>query len=300
MDILITFAIIIIGVFLFVKDYFSIDTTSILIMALFIVAGVLSPEEGFSGFNHPATLTLGCIFVVSGGIFNSGILNGLSHRIIKLAKIHYSIALVLFCLVSGVFSAFINDTAVVALLLPIALTVCRETKISPGMLLMPISFAALFGGTCTLIGTSTNILISSYAEKYGVESFGMFEFSGAALCLLVVGFIYIFLVGPLLLPKRKNDEHILSKKAEQYITELYVDRSCSDINTALENSKLVKDFDANILSILRKDTLIHEFSIKTKILEGDILKVLLLPQTLSKLLDTEGYTVKGKKQMKHS
>ncbi|HDZ13494.1 MAG TPA: SLC13 family permease, partial [Pricia sp.] len=115
-DLILTFCIIGIGVFLFVKDYFSIDTTSILIMALFIVAGVLSPEEGFAGFNHPATLTLGCIFVVSGGVFNSGILDGLSHRIIKLAKIHYSVALITFCLLAGVFSAFINDTAVVALL----------------------------------------------------------------------------------------------------------------------------------------------------------------------------------------
>ena len=128
-DLIITFCIIGVGVFLFVKDYFSIDTTSILIMAMFIVAGVLNPEEGFSGFNHPATLTLGCIFVVSGGVFNSGILDGLSHRIIKLAKIHYLIALVVFCLITAMFSAFINDTAVVALMLPIALTVCRETNI---------------------------------------------------------------------------------------------------------------------------------------------------------------------------
>ncbi len=298
MDLFITFAIIIVGVFLFVKDYFSIDTTSILIMALFIVAGVLSPEEGFSGFNHPATLTLGCIFVISGGIFRSGILNGLSHKIIRLAKIHYSIALVVFCIISGVFSAFINDTAVVALLLPIALTVCRETKISPGMLLMPISFSALFGGTCTIIGTSTNILVSSYAEKYGVEPFGMFEFSNAALCLLVVGFAYIFLVGPLLLPRQKNDEDELTKKAEQYITELYIEHDCFDINVVLEKSKLVKEFDANILSILRQDILIYEFNKETKILEGDILKVLVLPQTLTRLLDVKGYTIKGDKRMK--
>ncbi|ALJ05428.1 transporter [Pseudalgibacter alginicilyticus] len=297
MDLLITIVIIIVGVFLFVKDYFSIDTTSILIMALFIIAGVLSPEEGFSGFNHPATLTLGCIFVVSGGIFSSGILNGLSHRIIKLAKIHYSIALVVFCLISGVFSAFINDTAVVALLLPIALTVCKETKISPSMLLMPISFAALFGGTCTLIGTSTNILISSYAEKYGVEPFGMFEFTKAALCLLAIGFIYIFFIGPLLLPRRRNKENELIKKAEQYITEIYIEENCTDINILLTNSKLVKEFNVNILSILRQGVLVHEFNKETKIMQADILKVLVLPETLSRLLDTDGYAIKGNKRM---
>ncbi|WOD44991.1 SLC13 family permease [Hwangdonia lutea] len=298
MDLIITFVIILFGVFLFVKDYFSIDTTSILIMALFIIAGVLSPEEGFSGFNHPATITLGCIFVVSGGIFSSGILDGLSYKIIKLAKIHYSIALIVFCSISGLFSAFVNDTAVVALLLPIALTVCKETKIAPSMLLMPISFAALFGGTCTLIGTSTNILVSSYAKKYGVEEFGMFEFSTAALCLLAIGFAYIFVLGPILLPKSRGANQEFTRKAETYITELYVDKNCKDIGVPIENTMLVKDFNVNILSILRNDILKHNFDVNTKVLEGDILKIIAPPETLSRLLDIEGYSVKGSKRMK--
>lgn len=294
-DLILTFCIIGIGVFLFVKDYFSIDTTSILIMALFIVAGVLSPEEGFSGFNHPATLTLGCIFVVSGGVFNSGILDGLSHRIVKLAKIHYSVALVTFCLLSGVFSAFINDTAVVALLLPIALTVCRETGISPGKLLMPISFAALFGGTCTLIGTSTNILVSSYAKKFGLEEFGMFEFSGAALCLLLIGFVYLFLVSPLLLPDSEDNLH-LTKKAEEYITELEVVKDSPDSNRTVVKSKLVENFDVRILSILRDGILNHHIGPQTILLEGDILKVIVPPSGFNRLLNARGYHIIGDKR----
>ncbi len=294
-DLILTFCIIGIGVFLFVKDYFSIDTTSILIMALFIVAGVLSPEEGFSGFNHPATLTLGCIFVVSGGVFNSGLLDGLSHRIVKLAKIHYSVALVTFCLLSGIFSAFINDTAVVALLLPIALTVCRETGISPGKLLMPISFAALFGGTCTLIGTSTNILVSSYAKKFGLEEFGMFEFSAPALCLLLVGFVYIFLVSPFLLPKSKDNEH-LTKKAEEYITELEVEKDSPDSGRTVVKSKLVENFEVRILSILRDGILNHHVGPETVLLEGDILKVIVPPSSFNRLLDVKGYRIIGDKR----
>ena len=300
MDLIITFAIILFGVFLFVRDYFSIDTTSILIMAMFIVAGVLSPEEGFSGFNHPATITLGCIFVVSGGIFSSGILDGLSNKIIKLAKIHYGIALIVFCTISGLFSAFINDTAVVALLLPIALTVCRETKISPSRLLMPISFAALFGGTCTLIGTSTNILVSSYAKKYGVEEFGMFEFTLPAICLLAIGFTFIFVLGPILLPKNRGGNNEFTKKAEKYITELYVEKGCPDIGKFIGKSILVSDFNVNILSILRNDVLKHNFNLNTKILEGDILKIIAPPKTLSRLLDFDGYSIKGYNRMKEA
>jgi di/tricarboxylate transporter len=296
-DLILTFCIIGIGVFLFVKDYFSIDTTSILIMAMFIVAGVLNPEEGFSGFNHPATLTLGCIFVVSGGVFASGILDGLSHRIIKLAKIHYVVALIVFCFISGLFSAFINDTAVVALLLPIALTVCRETNISPGKLLMPISFAALFGGTCTLIGTSTNILVSSYAKKYGLEEFGMFEFSGAAFCLLIIGFAYIFIVGPFLLPKSKNINE-LTRKAEEYTAELTIEDNCPDIDKTVLKSKLAANYNVRILSILRAGSLKYNVGPDTVILKGDILKVLVPPSVFNQLLELKGYKIKGDKRIK--
>ncbi|TYB78702.1 SLC13 family permease [Bizionia myxarmorum] len=297
LSLMITFAIILIGVFLFVKDYFSIDTTSILIMALFIVSGVLNPEEGFSGFNHPATITLGCIFVVSGGVFHSGILDGLSYKIIKLAKIHYIVALVVFCVITALFSAFINDTAVVALMLPIALTVCRETGISPAKLLMPISFAALFGGTCTLIGTSTNILVSSYAKQYGLEPFGMFEFSQAALCLLVIGFLYMFFIAPFLLPKNKKP-NALTHAAKQYITELLVAEDCSDIGKFIKDAKLTNDYKISVLSILRGSQLMHELKPETTIREGDILKVMMPPQTINRLLDIKGYHVEGSKRIK--
>uniref|UniRef100_UPI004049D7FB SLC13 family permease n=1 Tax=Gelidibacter sp. TaxID=2018083 RepID=UPI004049D7FB len=294
-DLIITSAIILVGIFLFVKDYFSIDTTSILIMALFIVAGVLSPEEGFSGFNHPATLTLACMFVVSAGVFKSGILDGLSDTIIKLAKIHYSIALITFCLISAIFSAFINDSAVVALLLPIALTVCRETSISPAKLLMPISFAALFGGTCTLIGTSTNILVSSYAEKYGLEPFGMFEFSLPALCLLIIGFIYLFFIAPFLLPKQNNKTDQLTKEAEKYITELRVEESCPDLNKTIANSKLIKDYKVQVLSINRAKETIYDIGASTSIQLNDVLKIMVQPDALNKLRGIKGYKIKGEK-----
>lgn len=97
MELYITIGVIAVGIFLFIKDYFSIDTTSILIMVLFIVSGILSPEEGFSGFNHPATITLACMFVISAAVFKSGIINGLRTSMIRIARIHYIFACVLCC-----------------------------------------------------------------------------------------------------------------------------------------------------------------------------------------------------------
>ena len=296
MELYLTVAIIFIGIILFVRDYFSIDTTSIIIMALFIVSGVLSPEEGFSGFNHPATITLGCMFVVSAAIFRTGIIDGLSTKLIKIARIHYFFALVSLCITSAVLSAFINDAAVVAILIPVALLVCREANISPARLLIPISFSALFGGTCTLIGTSTNILVSGYAEKAGVGGFEMFEFSLAALCLLSIGLTYIFVAGPFLLPKRSSPELAgLKKETEQYITEIEILPVNDDVNLPVSKSKLTSDFKAQVLRIKRKHLRLYEINGETVLRANDIIRILIDPASLSKLRNRKGILIIGDK-----
>lgn len=293
-DLYITVGIIIIGIFLFIKNYFSVDTTSILIMSLFIVAGVLSPEEGFSGFNHPATITLGCMFVISSAIFKTGLIEGLSVKIVQLAKIHYLIALLVFCAISAFFSAFINDSAVVALLIPIALKVCRETNITPSKLLLPISFSALFGGTCTLIGTSTNILVSSYAQKHGLTPFGMFELSGAALCLLAGGFIYIFVVSPFLLPAHHaTDEDDLVKSTEKYTAEIQITEQSNDDQKPVYLCDIAKKFGVEIIAIFRGNQKNYDVNGNTILRVNDILKILISPDELSQLKTFKGYKVLG-------
>ncbi|WBL23016.1 MULTISPECIES: SLC13 family permease [unclassified Zunongwangia] len=296
MELYITTAIILIGIFLFIKDYFTIDTTSILIMALFIVSGVLSPEEGFSGFNHPATITLGCMFVISAAIFKSGIIESFSDRIISIAKINYVFALMIFCFSAALFSAFINDTAVVAILIPMALLVCRETGISPARLLIPISFSALFGGTCTLIGTSTNILISGIAKKSGLEAFNMFEFTLPALCLLAIGLAYIIIVGPLLLPKRAEaHESGLTKEAQSYLAEVFLKAESTDVDHSIGKSKLVSHYGAQVLSIKRKHHRVYEINGDTILRAEDSIKIIIDPQHLTELMEKGGYELIGDK-----
>jgi di/tricarboxylate transporter len=297
MELYITIGIIAIGIFLFIKDYFSIDTTSILIMALFIVSGVLNPEEGFSGFNHPATLTLGCMFVVSAGVFKSGLINGLSASIVKVARIHYLIALVVFCLIAALFSAFVNDAAVVAILIPLALSVCRDTQIAPSKLLIPISFAALFGGTCTLIGTSTNILVSSISEKSGLEPFGMFEFLLPALCLLGIGLVYLFVIAPFLLPKRISDETNDFANVEQYFAEIILLEGNKDAKKPFEKTELFENYKASIVSIQRNGESISVFDRNTILEVDDKIKIIIGPRKLSDLKSNAHYYIVGKSEM---
>jgi di/tricarboxylate transporter len=297
MELYITVAIIFIGIILFVKDYFTIDTTSILIMALFIVSGVLSPEEGFSGFNHPATITLACMFVISAAVFKSGIIDGLSSKIIRIAKINYLLALVTLCTTAAVFSAFINDSAVVAIMIPMALLVCRETGISPSRLLIPISFSALFGGTCTLIGTSTNILVSGISQESGLEPFNMFEFSLPALCLLAIGLTYVFIVAPILLPQRENaEESGLKRQAEKYMSEIELAEGNPDVDHPIGKSALVRDHKAQVLTIKRKHHHVYEINADTMLRQGDLIKLLTDPESLAKLKTNRHYAVIGDKK----
>tara|TARA_R110002049_G_scaffold288330_2_gene470695 strand:- start:6127 stop:7890 length:1764 start_codon:yes stop_codon:yes gene_type:complete len=295
MELYFTIAIIAISIFLFVKDYFSIDTTSILIMALFIATGVLSPEEGFSGFNHPATITLGCMFVVSAAVFKSGLIDGLSTKIVRLAKIHYMVALVVFCLISAIFSAFVNDAAVVAILIPLVLSVCRQTGIAPSKLMIPISFSALFGGTCTLIGTSTNILVSSIAKKSGLEPFGMFEFSLPALCLMGIGLTFIFVFGPFLLPKRKFIDENLLRQTENYISEIEISESNKDVGSTIDKSRLLKEYNVQVLGIFRNANWIKDFSNSDVIEKSDVIRVLISPEKLAELKNQSNYKIIGNK-----
>ena len=264
-------------------------------MALFIVAGVLSPEEGFAGFNHPATLTLGCMFVVSAGVFKSGIIDGLSSKIVRVAKSNYATALIIFCLISALFSAFVNDSAVVALLIPIVLSVCRETGIAPSKLLIPISFSALFGGTCTLIGTSTNILVSSIAEKSGGQAFGMFEFTLPALCLLAIGLLYMFFVAPFLLPDRKPEITQEARNTYNYITELVLLEHSYDENKQIKNSSIVNEYHAQIVSIVRNNETVSIFDQETQLLKDDILKVIVSTEKLAELRKKNDYRISGNK-----
>jgi di/tricarboxylate transporter len=265
-------------------------------MALFIVSGVLNPEEGFSGFNHPATLTLGCMFVISAAVFKSGLIDGLSGKIVRIAKIHYLIALIVFCLISAFFSAFINDTAVVAILIPLALSVCRDTGIAPSKLLIPISFSALFGGTCTLIGTSTNILVSGIAEKSGLEPFGMFEFSMPALCLLGIGLTYMFVVAPFILPNRKSKNEGTLLNNEGYTAELILLENSKDIGKTIHNSDLTNSYAVKIITIIRNGENLTVFDRDTVLEENDVIKIIVEPEKLNRIKESKQYAISGNKE----
>lgn len=286
-----TLAIIAVGIFLFVRETFTIDVTAILIMTLFIVAGVLAPEEGFAGFTNPATITVACMFVLSFGLFRSGVLDPLIRLLIRLGRWHFLAALVALMVFAATLSAFINDTAVVALLMPATLRLAERTGVPPGRLLMPLSFAALLGGVCTLIGTSTNILVSGIAEQQGFAPFGMFEFAPAAIWLTLAGMAYLLTIGMFLLPNRVNAD-AMSTAATEFVTTFRYEAGAADIGKRISTTQLRREYQAEILEVRRKNGReVMTIDDDLRVEEGDVMRVVLGRDRLRELRRTNGITL---------
>jgi len=290
LEIIITLIIIIIGLVLFIKEFFSVDTTAIIIMSLLIVTGILTPQEGFAGFNNNATITVACMFVLSHAVFKTGILDGFSDLILRISKKNSYLSVVVLVSFATLLSAFINVTAIVTMFIPVVLNISEKTDISPGKYLMPLSFGALLGGVCTLTGTSTNILVSSIAQSHGLEPFGMFEFSKAGIWITIIGLAYLFSVGYLLLPNRKNKNKKLSDEITKYITQIRVKATSTSIGKTAENTNLIIKYNAKILQINRNNE--QTIPYPTYLLnDQDILTISISPKDLIELRQNSNYHI---------
>lgn len=289
----IVFSIIVLAMILFITEKVSIDTVSILVMVLFMITGILTFEEGVSGFNNSATITVGSMFIISAAIFRSGALNNINILFLRMSKQNEFLFLLTMMLFAGVLSAFINDTAVVAVLMPTVIKIAKDTNISPSKLLMPLSFGALMGGVCTLLGTSTNILVSGIAEKNGLPPFGIFEMSGMGLVFLVAGITYMLTIGRWLTPDRPVQKDLASNfDLGDYVTEISITEEFKDIGTSIRSSQFFNDYEIEALQIIRKGGELLNAYPYSVIKEGDTIRVSCDKDTLKVLKNVPGVSLK--------
>ncbi|KIQ97299.1 SLC13 family permease [Lysobacter sp. A03] len=197
-DLWLTLAVLAGAVYLFVSEKLATDVVALLVLASLLVLGLVSPTEALSGFSSEATITVAAMFVLSAGLQRSGALEGLGEA---LARIRWSwlFALVMMVVIAFI-SAFVNNTAAVAVFLPLVIAAAISQRRAPSKLLIPLSYAAQFGGVCTLVGTSTNLLVNSLAVQSGREGFGLFEFAPLGIIFVGIGITYLMLFGRFLLP----------------------------------------------------------------------------------------------------
>ncbi len=274
LDITLVCAVIVIAFVLFASERVRVDLVAMLILAALAIigqfrTGFLSLEEAFSGFSNEATLTIGAMFILSSGLTKTGAIGRLSRKLTALGGESPTKLFVVIISTVGVVSAFINNTAAVAIFLPIALGLARDRSISQSKLLMPISFASIVGGTCTLIGTSTNILVSSLAADHGLEGFSMFELTKLGSVFLVIGLLYLTFVGRRMLPDRPATSLTRKYEMARYLTGLVIPADSPLVGKSAAEARLNELYDVTILEIIRGDTRIHSGLRDAKLEAGD-------------------------------
>lgn len=239
------------AVYSFISEKLSPDVTALLAILALLLTGVLTPAEAFAGFSHPATISVAAVLVLSAGIEHTGALSFLARRL--LAPIGHSELLltIVIMFVIGGLSAFVNNTAAVAVFIPVALEVCRRTGASPGRILMPMSHAATLGGMCTLIGTSTNLVAHEYARSQGLPGFSMFELGKVGLPVMLAGFAYMLLIGRWLLPRSGESERETFKSDEKYLAELLIKPGSSWVGRQISRENFERDYDLELLGLAR-------------------------------------------------
>ena len=251
------------AVWLFVTEKFRADLAALMVLGALVLVGLLqrlvswirpehwiTPEEGISGFSNPATITVAAMFVLSAGLQKTGAV-AFAARGLKRLTGFPSVLLLVMMLTVGVVSAFINNTAAVAVFLPLALAACASGKVSASKLLIPLSFASQFGGVCTLIGTSTNLLVSSISERAGRGAFSMFEFAPLGMVMLGAGTLYLLLFSRWLLPDRRGAQLTENYQLGNYITELRVRPGSRLAGQTVEASEFGRREDVTVMEIRR-------------------------------------------------
>jgi len=282
---------------LFVSGRLQVDVVALCVLASLIVLGLINPNQALYGFASPATATVAAMFVLSAGLVRTGLVQWLSHRLNKLAGKGEWRLIVVLCISIAALSAFIVNTATVAIFIPVATVLAGTRGVSASRVLMPLSFASQFGGVCTLIGTSTNILVNSIAISQGMEAFGLFEFAPLGLAMSTVGIIYLILIGRSLLPKRRAAAEQVDKyRLADYVAELKVAEKSPLIGKTWDKRKASRDTRVELIKIVRNDKAVSRPS-RTKIREGDVLLIHGNVDTLMRMKDTLGLGIQARVSM---
>lgn len=248
----VTIVLLIVGftLFMFIWEKIAIDITSLIAMALLMLTGVLTTKEGIAGFSNDATVTILFLFLLSAGLEKTGAVNLVGKAMIKYIGRNQKMAFIAVILVCGLISAFLNNTAVVIIFMPIVFKIAKFTNQSPSKLLMPLSFAAIMGGTITLIGTSTNLVVNGVAVEHGYEPFGMFEVTPTGLILFVTFFLYMYFIGIKLIPARRSADSLTEDyELKDFLTEIIIQPGSPLLGKRIFDTPLVTELSLEVVEI---------------------------------------------------
>lgn len=295
-DILIIFGLLVAAVFLFSYEKIPFDITALILLSVLLITGILTPKEGLSGFSNTATITIAAMFILSEGIRKTGALNDISDYFSKIGKESPKFGIILIMAAIGVISGFINNTAAVAIFIPVMITLSREIEMGASKLLMPLSFASMFGGVCTLIGTSTNILVSSIAQEEGLQAFTMFEFAPMGVIFFIAGFLYMFTIGSKLIPDRRGKGELTQDyQMQEYLTDVIIEPDSEWIGKPTNEAPILSDLDLDLIRVFKSSGGSDYKQTTTRLESGDVLRIRGSVNEIDKLIGREDVSLKPTK-----
>ncbi|MFN2510838.1 MAG: SLC13 family permease [Pyrinomonadaceae bacterium] len=251
-QIAIVLALLFVALVLFGTERIPIDIVSFLLVIALVITNTLSVSEAFAGFGNDIVITVAGLFILTGGLAKTGVVDLVGRRLHRFAGDSEFRITALIMLAAALSAAVMKNTTTTAMFLPVVLGIAARRNISPSKLLMPLAFGAILGGTCTLIGTSTNLAVSGALPRYGMDPFSMFELTKVGVPIVGVGMLYMLLVGIRLLPRRESAQSLTEQyHVRQYMTEVLVLDDSPLIGKTLGEARISDDLDLTVLGILR-------------------------------------------------
>ena len=282
-------ALILVALILFVLELLPIEVTAMLLLAVLLAFGIVSVDEAILGLSNKAVVTVGAMLVLGHALVKTGVLAAAADRLANATGSRTWLAMGLVLVVASVLSGFLNNTAVVAIFIPLLIDLCRRFHISPSKFMLPLSYVCVAGGTLTVIGTSTNLLVSAIAEDNGLEPFGMFEFSALGVILMLVGLAYVLVASPYLLPTRSTPEALTRQyDMRHYLTEVQVSATSDLVGKTIEESAISRDYDITVIAVHRGVDHVTENLRHLRIHAEDVLVVRGSAENLTRLTSTKG------------
>lgn len=239
---------------LFATERIPIDIVSIVLVLALILTNTLTVGEAFAGFGNDIVITISGLFILTGGLVKTGVIDVVGRRLQGLAgKSEFRMAAMIM-VVAALSASVMKNTTTTAMFLPVVLGIAARKNISPSKLLMPLAFGAILGGTCTLIGTSTNLAVSGALPRYGMQPFSMFELTSVGVPIVGVGMLYMLLVGLRILPNREEAKSLTEQyHVRQYMSEVLVLPGSPLIDKSLSEARIGDELDLTVIGILRGD-----------------------------------------------
>jgi di/tricarboxylate transporter len=293
-----TLAIIGMAVILFATEKLRVDVIALLTLLTLVLTGLIPTEDAFSGFANPAVITVWAVYIVSGGLFRTGVADILGQQITRMAGKSEPRLIAVIMLACGSMSAFMNNIGATAVLLPAVVGISRRAGIPLSRLLIPLSFSSLLGGNMTLIGTPPNVLAASLLAERNLLSFRFFDFAPTGLIVFATGILYMVFLGRHLLPSRETVEDFHSpNRLREYISEIRIAEDSRLVGKTLAESRLGADYDVTVIAIMRDGTVLPSVRHDTRLLAQDVLMVESSAQNLLESREALGVMIEAQAKL---